>query len=196
MHSVGVLVIEAGVVEADPDRLGDIDVEAAVVEDLVVAHPQRARHAGGEAVPIVGGPAELMDERREEQRGIGDALVTFESEVQSIVEEFGNNFEKVYPKRTVLADFRHSGRGTQGVMAIKASDRNGKVVAAKLVTDEDEIMLITTGGVLIRTRVSEIRELGRATQGVTLISLDSGEKLAGLEKIVETDDADDAAEEA
>jgi DNA gyrase subunit A len=73
-------------------------------------------------------------------------------------------------------------------MAIKASDRNGRVVAAKLVTDEDEIMLITTGGVLIRTRVSEIRELGRATQGVTLISLDSGEKLAGLEKIVETDD--------
>ena len=64
----------------------------------------------------------------------------------------------------------------------------GRVVAAKLVSDEDEIMLITTGGVLIRTRVNEIRELGRATQGVTLISLDDGEKLAGLEKIVETDD--------
>ena len=63
-----------------------------------------------------------------------------------------------------------------------------KIVAAKLVTDADEVMLITTGGVLIRTRVKEIRELGRATQGVTLISLDDGEKLAGLEKIVETDD--------
>ncbi len=96
--------------------------------------------------------------------------------------------ENGFGKRTALADFRHSGRGTQGVKAIADSARNGKVVAAKLVSDEDEIMLITTGGVLIRTRVKEIRELGRATQGVTLISLDDGEKLAGLEKIVETDD--------
>jgi len=96
--------------------------------------------------------------------------------------------ENGFGKRTALADFRHSGRGTQGVKAIADSARNGKVVAAKLVSDEDEIMLITTGGVLIRTRVKEIRELGRATQGVTLISLDEGEKMAGLEKIVETDD--------
>ncbi len=96
--------------------------------------------------------------------------------------------ENGFGKRTALADFRHSGRGTQGVKAIADSARNGRVVAAKLVSDEDEIMLITTGGVLIRTRVKEIRELGRTTQGVTLISLDDGEKLAGLEKIVETDD--------
>ena len=107
--------------------------------------------------------------------------------------------ENGYGKRTVLADFRHSGRGTQGVIAIAASERNGKVVAARLVRDEDEIMLITTGGVLIRTRVREIRELGRATQGVTLISLDAGEKLAGLEKVVESEDdqengADDSTE--
>jgi DNA gyrase subunit A len=93
--------------------------------------------------------------------------------------------ENGFGKRTVLADFRHSGRGTQGVIAIAASERNGKVVAARLVKDEDEIMLITTGGVLIRTRVAEIRELGRATQGVTLIALDEGEKLAGLERVVE-----------
>ena len=96
--------------------------------------------------------------------------------------------ENGYGKRTVLADFRHSGRGNQGVIAIAASERNGKVVAARLVKDDDEIMLITTGGVLIRTRVAEIRELGRATQGVTLIALDEGEKLAGLEKVVESDD--------
>jgi DNA gyrase subunit A len=94
--------------------------------------------------------------------------------------------ENGYGKRTVLADFRHSGRGNQGVIAIAASERNGKAVAARLVKDEDEIMLITTGGVLIRTRVAEIRELGRATQGVTLISLDAGEKLAGLEKVAES----------
>ncbi len=96
--------------------------------------------------------------------------------------------ENGYGKRTVLSDFRHSGRATQGVKAIQVSERNGLVVAAKLVNDEDEIMLITTGGVLIRTRVSEIRELGRATQGVTLINLGENEKLSGLEKIVEADD--------
>ncbi|MDD2932361.1 MAG: DNA gyrase subunit A [Methylotenera sp.] len=96
--------------------------------------------------------------------------------------------ENGYGKRTVLGDFRHSGRGTQGVKAIAVSERNGLVVAAKLVNDEDEIMLITTGGVLIRTRVKEIRELGRATQGVTLINLGEGEKLSGIEKIVETED--------
>ena len=67
------------------------------------------------------------------------------------------------------------------------------MVTAKLVNDDDEIMLITTGGVLIRTRVKEIRELGRATQGVKLINLGEGEKLSGLEKIVESDDADDVS---
>ena len=70
--------------------------------------------------------------------------------------------------------------------AIADSERNGNIVGAKLVNDDDEIMLITTGGVLIRTRVSEIRGMGRATQGVTLISLDAGEKLAGLEKVAES----------
>lgn len=93
--------------------------------------------------------------------------------------------ENGYGKRTVLSEFRKSGRGTQGVKAIQVSERNGNVVAAKLVHDQDEIMLITTGGVLIRTHVNEIRELGRATQGVTLINLGENEKLSGLEKIVE-----------
>ena len=68
------------------------------------------------------------------------------------------------------------------------SARNGPLVVARLVHERDEIMLITTGGVLIRTRVHEIREMGRNTQGVTLIQLAEGEKLAGLEKLVETED--------
>jgi len=103
--------------------------------------------------------------------------------------------ENGYGKRTQLSEFRRSGRGTQGVKAIQVSERNGIVVAAKLVGDQDEIMLITTGGVLIRTRVSEIRELGRATQGVTLINLDDDEKLSGLEKIVETDHIDNGGQD-
>jgi DNA gyrase subunit A len=115
------------------------------------------------------------------------SLLVAENEQQTVLVATENGFGK----RTQLADFRHSGRGTQGVIAIAASARNGHVVAARLVQDDDEIMLITTGGVLIRTRVNEIRELGRATQGVTLIALDSGEKLAGLEKVVERDDAEE-----
>ena len=99
--------------------------------------------------------------------------------------------ENGYGKRTILSDFRHSGRGTQGVKAIAISERNGKAIAARLVSADDEIMLITTGGVLIRTRVKEIRDMGRAAQGVTLINLGAGEKLSGLEKVVESDDDGD-----
>ena len=117
------------------------------------------------------------------------SLLVAENDQQTVLVATENG----YGKRTVLADFRHSGRGTQGVKAIAISERNGKVVAARLVNDEDEIMLITTGGVLIRTRVKEIRELGRATQGVTLINLGEGEKLSGLEKVVESDDETDEA---
>jgi len=77
------------------------------------------------------------------------------------------------------------------MIAIAASERNGKLVAAQIVGDDDEIMLITTGGVLIRTRIAEVRDMGRAAQGVRLINLGEGEKLAGLEKIVERDDEEE-----
>ncbi|MCP5249818.1 MAG: DNA gyrase subunit A [Candidatus Accumulibacter sp.] len=118
------------------------------------------------------------------------SLLIADDDQQTVLVATGNGFGK----RTALADFRKTGRGTQGVIAIAASERNGKVVAARLVGDDDEIMLITTGGVLIRTRVREIRELGRATQGVTLIALDAGEKLAGLEKVIESEDDADLPE--
>jgi DNA gyrase subunit A len=95
--------------------------------------------------------------------------------------------EKGYGKRTPIDEYTRHGRGTKGMIAIQQSERNGKVVAATLVRAEDEIMLITDRGVLVRTRVSEIRELGRATQGVTLIALDEGAKLNGLQRIVEND---------
>lgn len=117
---------------------------------------------------------------REGQRLI--ALLVTDSDDISVLVASENGFGK----RTPLIDFRHSSRGTQGVIAIASSERNGKAVAATLVQDDDEIMLITTGGVLIRTRVSEIRDMGRVAQGVTLISLDEGEKLAGLEKVLES----------
>ena len=130
-------------------------------------------------------------------RGVRGMKLSDKQQVLSLLVSFSDSesvlvaTENGYGKRTQLSEFRRSSRGTQGVKAIQVSDRNGIVVAAKLVGDHDEIMLITTGGVLIRTRVSEIRELGRATQGVTLINLGKDEKLSGLEKIVETDLIDD-----
>ena len=99
--------------------------------------------------------------------------------------------ENGYGKRTPITEYTRHGRGTKGMIAIQTSERNGKVVAAALVSPEDQIMLITTGGVLVRTRVSEIREMGRATQGVTLINVDEGTRLSGLQRIAESDSDDE-----
>ena len=111
------------------------------------------------------------------------AMLVAEDELQSVLTATENGFGK----RTSITEYTRHGRGTKGMIAIQQSERNGKVVAATLVHAEDEIMLITDRGVLVRTRVSEIRELGRATQGVTLIGLDEGSKLSGLQRIVEND---------
>ncbi|HSV79794.1 MAG TPA: DNA gyrase subunit A [Ramlibacter sp.] len=111
------------------------------------------------------------------------AMLVAEDELQSVLTATENGFGK----RTPITEYTRHGRGTKGMIAIQQSERNGKVVAATLVHTDDEIMLITDRGVLVRTRVSEIRELGRATQGVTLIGLDEGSKLSGLQRIVEND---------
>ncbi|MFN7835010.1 MAG: DNA gyrase subunit A [Burkholderiaceae bacterium] len=118
----------------------------------------------------------------ESQRVI--AMLVAESEVQSVLTATENGFGK----RTPIAEYTRHGRGTKGMIAIQTSERNGKVVAAVLVEPSDEIMLITTGGVLVRTRVSEIREMGRATQGVTLISVGEGTRLSGLQRVLESED--------
>ncbi|MCX4160807.1 MULTISPECIES: DNA gyrase subunit A [Paraburkholderia] len=121
------------------------------------------------------------------------ALLVAGDEQQSVLTATENG----YGKRTPIIEYTRHGRGTKGMIAIQTSERNGKVVAATLVDQEAQIMLITTTGVLIRTRVSEIREMGRATQGVTLISLDEGTKLSGLQQVAEADaegDADGPAE--
>ncbi len=120
------------------------------------------------------------------------ALLVAENEQQSVLTATENG----YGKRTPIGEYTRHGRGTKGMIAIQTSERNGKVVAATLVEPIDEIMLITTGGVLIRTRVSEIREMGRATQGVTLIAVEDGTKLSGLQRIVETDVEDKSEAEA
>src|SRR4029450_13576125 len=92
--------------------------------------------------------------------------------------------ENGYGKRTPIVEYTRHGRGTKGMIAIQQTARNGTVVAAPLVRTDDEVMLISTGGVLIRTKVKSIREMSRSPQGVTLINLGEGEKLAGLERVV------------
>ena len=112
------------------------------------------------------------------------SLITASDESLSVLTATQNG----YGKRTAISDYTRHGRGAQGMIAIQCSERNGKLVGAQLVGGDDEIMLITTGGVLIRTRVSEIRELGRSTQGVRLINLGESEALAGVEKILEPEE--------
>jgi DNA gyrase subunit A len=146
---------------------------------------------GGKAVRFAEADVRAMGRNAAGVRGMRLAkgrhvisLLTASGEEQSVLTATENG----YGKRTLISEYTRHGRGTQGMIAIQCSERNGPLLAARLVSADDQIMLITTGGVLIRTRVSEVREQGRSTQGVRLINLDEGEKLAGLEKIVEPDD--------
>lgn len=115
------------------------------------------------------------------------AMLVAEDESRAVLTATENGFGK----RTSISEYTRHGRGTKGMIAIQTSSRNGKVVGAVLVSPTDEIMLITTGGVLVRTKVEGIREMGRATQGVTLISVDDGFMLSGLRRVVESDADED-----
>ncbi len=138
-----------------------------------------------------------------EARGVRGMMLEDEQQVISMLVADSEDYtvltatENGFGKRTPIAEYTRHGRGTKGMIAIQTSERNGRVVAAVLAAlgdTSEEIMLISTGGVLIRTRVSDIRVMGRSTQGVTLITLDDGTFLAGLEKVIETEDEDPAAE--
>ena len=101
-----------------------------------------------------------------------------------------------YGKRTPIDDYSRKGKGGQGNIAINTGERNGELVAATLVHDRDDLMLITSGGVLIRTKVDQIRETGRAAAGVKLINLDAGETLVSLERVAEEPEDEAEAETA
>jgi DNA gyrase subunit A len=118
------------------------------------------------------------------------SMLVAEDEQQSVLTATENG----YGKRTPIVEYTRHARGTKGMIAIQQSERNGQVVAAALVHPDDEVMLISTGGVLIRTQVKSIREMSRSTQGVTLINLSEGEKLAGLERVVEPADDERGSE--
>ncbi|MBI4755105.1 MAG: DNA gyrase subunit A [Betaproteobacteria bacterium] len=115
------------------------------------------------------------------------SMLVAENEAYAVLTATENGFGK----RTPIAEYTRHGRGTKGMIAINTSDRNGPLVGAVLVEPRDEAMLISTAGVLIRVEVGQIREMGRSTQGVTLIALEEGSRLAGIEKVVETEDEEE-----
>jgi DNA gyrase subunit A len=177
---------KAGIIAVDLDA-GDFLIGAALTDGK---HDVMLFSDGGKAVRFDEDDVRPMGRQARGVRGMmledGQqviAMLVAEDETQSVLTATENG----YGKRTSIVEYTRHGRGTKGMIAIQQSERNGKVVAATLVRPEDEIMLITDKGVLVRTRVREIRELGRATQGVTLIALDDGAKLIGLQRIVEND---------
>jgi DNA gyrase subunit A len=111
-------------------------------------------------------------------------MLVAQGETQSVLTATENG----YGKRTAIGEYTLHGRGTKGMIAIQSSERNGKLVGAVLVDPTDQVMLISDNGVLIRTPVKHIRELGRSTQGVTLINLDTGSRLSSIVKIADSDD--------
>ena len=195
---------KAGIIAVGLDE-GDFLVGAALTDG---AHDVMLFSDGGKAVRFDENDVRPMGRNARGVRGMqlddGQAVIALlvaESEAgEAAAEPKARNSvltatENGYGKRTHIAEYTRHGRGTKGMIAIQQSERNGKVVAATLVGVEDEIMLITDKGVLVRTRVAEIRELGRATQGVTLIALDDGAQLSGLQRVVENDAQDDTAAE-
>jgi DNA gyrase subunit A len=177
---------KAGIIAVDLDE-GDFLIGAALTDGK---HDVMLFSDAGKAVRFDENDVRPMGRTARGVRGMNldegqqvIALLVAENEHQSVLTATENGFGK----RTPIAEYTRHGRGTKGMIAIQTSERNGRVVAATLVDTTDEIMLITTGGVLIRTRVAEIREMGRATQGVTLIAVEDGTKLSGLQRIVETD---------
>jgi DNA gyrase subunit A len=181
---------KAGIIAVDLDE-GDFLIGAALTDGK---HDVMLFSDSGKAVRFDENDVRPMGRNARGVRGMSleegqqvIALLVAENEQQSVLTATENGFGK----RTPITEYTRHGRGTKGMIAIQTSERNGKVVAATLVEPNDEIMLITTGGVLIRTRVAEIREMGRATQGVTLIAVEDGTKLSGLQRIMESDVEDD-----
>ncbi len=186
---------KAGIIAVDLDD-GDFLVGASLTDGK---HDVMLFSDGGKAVRFDENDVRPMGRQARGVRGMmldeGQSIIAMlvaQDEQQSVLTATENG----YGKRTNITEYTRHGRGTKGMIAIQQSERNGKVVAATLVHVDDEIMLATDTGVVVRTRVSEIRELGRATQGVTLIALDNGAKLSGLQRIVENDAAGDAQLEA
>ena len=180
---------KAGIIAVDLDE-GDYLIGAAVTHG---SHDVMLFSDAGKAVRFLETDVRAMGRTARGVRGM--ALEEGQKVIAMLVADVADGehrsvltaTENGYGKRTPLIEHTRHGRGTKGMIAIQASERNGKMVAAILVEKGDEIMLITTGGVLVRTRVDEIREMGRATQGVTLIGVEDDDTLSRVQRVVGSD---------
>jgi len=188
-RSNGIIALEL----RDDDCLIGVDITDGSRDVMLMTSAGKAIRFNEEAVRPMGRTA----------RGVrGVKLAPGQQAIALIIVDDGDVLtvtEKGYGKRTAMSDYPIHGRGGQGVISIQTSSRNGNVVGAGLVHDDDELMLITNGGTLVRTRVNEVSIQGRNTQGVRLIRLSEDEKLVGLDRIanLSSDDAEaDAAEQS
>lgn len=180
---------KAGIIAVDLDE-GDYLIGAAVTHG---SHDVMLFSDAGKAVRFLETDVRAMGRTARGVRGM--ALEEGQKVIAMLVADVADGehrsvltaTENGYGKRTPLIEHTRHGRGTKGMIAIQSSERNGRMVAAILVEEGDEIMLITTGGVLVRTRVDEIREMGRATQGVTLIGVEEGDTLSRVQRVVGSD---------
>jgi DNA gyrase subunit A len=177
----------AGIIAVDLDE-GDRLIGVALTDGK---HDVMLFSSGGKAVRFDENDVRPMGRNAHGVRGMaldeGQTIISLlvaEDETQAVLTATENG----YGKRTPIVEYTRHGRGTKGMIAIQQSERNGKVVAAALVRPDDEVMLISSGGVLIRTEVGSIREMSRSTQGVTLINLGDGDTLAGIERVAEREE--------
>ena len=184
----GIIAIDLG----DDDRLIGVDITDGNQDVMLFTDAGKVIRFHESQVRAMGRTA----------RGVRGIKLAAEQQVMSLIiaKEEGKILtatQNGYGKRTVIEDYRCSGRGGQGVISIHVNERNGPVVAANQVVESDEIMLISDQGTLVRMRVNEISVIGRNTQGVRLVNVSQGERLIGLQRIADIvidDDEGDANE--
>ena len=183
----------SGIIAVDlrnDDKLVDVAITDGQQEIMLVAsHGKAIRFKEEDVRPMGRGAAGVRGIRLPQGHEVIALSIVGDGMILSATE---NGFGK----RTAIVDFPIQGRGGQGVIAIQTTARNGRTVGAVQVREDDEIMLISSSGTLVRTAVSDISVIGRNTQGVTLIRVESGQRLVGLARIESMDDASiEAAEE-
>ncbi|OAM44580.1 DNA gyrase subunit A [Eikenella halliae] len=172
---------------SDDEETGDdndTEISASQEDDSADSAPISGKHG---VRPSGRGSGGLRGMRLPENGRIV-SLITFAPECEQSELQVLTATANGYGKRTPIASYSRKNKGGQGNIAINTGERNGDLVAATLVSESDDLMLITSGGVLIRTKVEQIRETGRAAAGVKLINLDEGETLVSLERVAEEEE--------
>ncbi|MET0116305.1 MAG: DNA gyrase subunit A [Sedimenticola sp.] len=173
----------------DDDQLVGVDITDGTKDVMLFTSAGKAiRFEEGKVRPMGRTACGVRGVKLEKEQRVISLIIAEEDQTVLTVTENG------FGKRTPVSQFPVKGRGGMGVISIKTSDRNGDQVGAVLVDDSDEIMLITDGGTLVRTRVDDVSVMGRGTQGVTMIRLSKGEKLVGIERIESLDEEGDEEE--